>query len=136
MNILRMIVRIIVGLAFVAFGLMGLLIPPQPMPGLGGVLATALHDSHWTMFVSAAQIVAGLTFIAGRFVPLGVTILFAFLYNSIAFHTGTSPMLLPMPIVVGLLLIFIAWPYRQLFAQLFSANPPTANETTASPVSR
>ena len=123
MQLARTIVRILIGLLFFFAGVMTFFIAPPPQPGLAGTVSEALYRSHWSLFVAFAQIVVGGLLLTNRYVPLALVILFAFLYNSFAFHFGTSPVVLPLPIIIAVLVVFIGWPYRAAFAQLFHARP-------------
>lgn len=125
MQIVRAIVRILIGLLFLFAGVMTFLVPPPPQPGLLGSVSEGLYLSHWSLFVAFAQIVVGVLFLANRYMPLALVILFAFFYNSFAFHLGTSPMFAPLPIIGIALAVFIGWPYRRIFAILLQAKPRT-----------
>ena len=123
MQLTRTIVRILIGLLFLFAGVVTFLIAPPPQPGLAGALSEALYRSHWSLFVAFAQIVVGGLFVANRYVPLALVILLAFLYNSFAFHLGTSPLFLWLPVIIAALAVFVGWPYRAAFAPLFRARP-------------
>lgn len=126
MQLARTIARVLVGLLFVLAGVVPFLMAPPPQPGLAGVVNDALYRSHWSQFVGFAQIVIGALLLANRYVPLALMMLFAFLYNSFAYHIGTSPIALPLPILVTGLAIFIGWPYRRAFSAFFRAKPEAA----------
>jgi len=119
MQVARIILRVLMGLLFILAGAIAFFIAPPQQPGLAGALSDALYRSHWSLFVGVVQIVLGVLFVANRYVPLAIVCLFAFLYNSFAFHFGTSPAFLPLPIVIGALAVFVGWPYREVFAPLF-----------------
>ncbi len=123
MQVARTVVRILIGLLFVFAGVMTFVIAPPPQPGLAGTVSEALYRSHWSFFVAFAQIALGALFLWNRYMPIALVILFAFLYNSLAFHLGTSPAFAPVPIVIAALAVFVAWPYRAAFAPLFRAKP-------------
>lgn len=121
MLIARAIVRVVIGLLFVLAGVMTFLMAPPPEPGLAGTVSDALYRSHWSFFVAFAQIVLGVLLVINRYVPLALIVLFAFLYNSFAYHLGTSPAVLPIPVVIAALAVFIGWPYRSAFSALVRA---------------
>ena len=123
MNILRTIVRVAIGLLFIFAGVLTFLIAPPPQPGLAGTVNEALYHSHWSLFVAVAQIVLGVLLVTNRYIPLALAMLFAFLYNSFAYHLGTSPVVLPVPIIIAALAVFIGWPYRAAFSELLRAKP-------------
>jgi putative oxidoreductase len=84
MKILVLIARILLGLVFFAFGLIGFLpfVPKGTMPtGLAGQFVTALIQSHYGLVVDALQMVGGVLLLANRYVPLGLTILGPIIVN-------------------------------------------------------
>ena len=75
MKIAVLIARILLGLAFVVFGLNGFLhfIPMKPsdMPtGAAGQFIGALISSHYFAAVAAVQVIGGALLLIGRYVPL------------------------------------------------------------------
>ena len=128
MQILRTIVRTLIGLLFIFAGVMTFLIAPPPQPGLAGSVNNALYHSHWSLFVAFAQIVLGVLLVTNRYVPLALVILFAFLYNSFAYHLGTSPYVLAAPIIIAALAVFIGWPYRAAFSAALHAKPEKSSQ--------
>ena len=122
MSVVSLIARILLGVIFTLAGISPLFIgTPPPMPGVAGELNAAFFASHWIYAISLAQFVAGVLLLVNRYVPVALLILAAFLYNSLAFHGLTSPVMLPLPIVVVALWVLAALPYREAFATLFIA---------------
>ena len=93
------------------------------MPGLVGQFNAVFNASHWAWFVGAAQVTAGVLFLANRYVPVALIIAAGFLYNSFAFHITMLPPTVFIPLVVTALWVVAAWPYRALFAPIFQAKP-------------
>src|SRR5829696_9107434 len=77
MKIAVIIVRTLLGLAFVVFGLNAFLqfMPAPPPEGLAGDFTKALFVSHYFYVVAVLQIAGGALLLIGRFVPLGLTLL-------------------------------------------------------------
>ncbi|MDQ2872674.1 MAG: DoxX family membrane protein [Candidatus Eremiobacteraeota bacterium] len=124
MNIVRIVARIFLGIVFlVAGGFSFFISNPPPQPGMAGAFNTIFVHSHWSLFVGAAQVVIGVLLLINRYVPLALTLLFGFVYNSFAFHITMAPIALPAPVLVTILGLTVAWPYRALFAHLFAAQP-------------
>jgi putative oxidoreductase len=121
--LINAIARILLGLLMLAGGLSAFLMPPPAMPGLVGEFTTIFHTSHWQWFVAAAQIVAGVLFLANRYVPVALIITAGFLYNSFAFHITMLPPTVILPIIVTAIWVLAAWPYRALFAPIFQPKP-------------
>ena len=127
MKILVLIARILLGLVFFAFGLIGFLpfVPKGPMPtGLAGQFVTALVQSHYGLVVDALQIVGGALLLINRYVPLGLTLLGPIIVNIILYHLLLYHMGVGIAIVVAILWCIVAYYHRQSFAGLFVRKSP------------
>jgi len=121
MKTLTIIVRSLLGLTFVVFGLNAFLqfIPLPPPQGLAGDFMKALFVSHYFYVVAILQITGGAICLLGRFVPLGLTLLGPVIVNILLFHIFLEPSGLPLAVVVSALALFLLWAYRQAFGGLF-----------------
>src|SRR5580693_5270240 len=127
MKIVALIARVLLGLLFFAFGLIGFLpfIPKGPMPtGLAGQFVTALVQSHYGLVVDALQIVGGALLLVNRYVPLGLTILGPIIVNIFLYHLLLYHMGVGIASVVVLLWCIVAYYHRQSFAGLFVQKSP------------
>jgi putative oxidoreductase len=127
MKILVLIARILLGLAFFAFGLIGFLpfVPKGPMPtGLAGQFVTALVQSHYGLVVDALQIAGGALLLINRYVPLGLTLLGPIIVNIVLYHLLLYHMGVGIAIVVAILWCIVAYYHRQSFAGLFVRKSP------------
>ena len=130
MNIAIIIARIFLGVLFVAAGAADFFISSPPsLPGLAGTFNAVIFQSHWALFIGAAQVVLGVFLLINRFVPVALIMLAAFLYNSFAFHITMAQSALFAPIIVLALWLFIALQYRELFAPIFVARPNLPNRS-------
>lgn len=124
MKIATIIARILLGLAFVVFGVFPFLtfLPqPPPPPGLAGDYVKVFTASHYAQVIGAMQFLSGLMLLTGRFVPLGLTILAAILFNIWTFHLLMAPAsILPGVVATGLWAI-VFWNYRERFAGILSS---------------
>src|SRR5712692_5745537 len=121
MKILTVIARIFLGLVFVFFGSNAFLhfLPMPPLPqGLAGLYLKAFLDSGYVYIIGGMQLIAGLLLLIGRFVPLGLTVLAAIVFNIWAFHILMAPEGFPPALVVTVLELFLLWQYRTAFAPL------------------
>jgi uncharacterized membrane protein YphA (DoxX/SURF4 family) len=121
MKIVTIIVRIILGLIFVLFGSNAFLrfLPMPPLPeGTAGLYLKAFFDSGYVYVIGGMQLLSGLLLLIGKFVPLGLTILGAIIFNIWAFHILMAPEGFPPAVVVTLLWTFLVWRYRETFAVL------------------
>ena len=121
MKVLTIIVRSLLGLTFVVFGLNAFLqfIPLPPPQGLAGDFMKALFVSHYFYVVAILQIAGGAICLLGRFVPMGLTLLCPVIVNILLFHVFLDRSGLPLAVVVGALALFLLWAYRQAFGGLF-----------------
>src|SRR5882724_6444921 len=124
MRIIAPVARILLGCVFIFFGLnifLQFLHMPPPPSGPAGDFAMALFVSHYIYVVGALQIVGGLLCLAGRFVPLGLTLLGPVIVNILLFHLLLSPAGLPMAIIVSVLALIVLWQHRAAFAGLLKS---------------
>ncbi len=121
MKNLTIIVRSLLGLTFVVFGLNAFLqfIPLPPPQGLAGDFMKALFVSHYFYVVAILQIAGGAICLLGRFVPMGLTLLCPVIVNILLFHIFLDRSGLPLAVVAAALALFLLWAYRQAFGGLF-----------------
>jgi uncharacterized membrane protein YphA (DoxX/SURF4 family) len=85
------VVRILMGLPLVAFGLNAFLNfipqPETPMPEGAMAFAGALMNTGYMMqLIGVTQLIVGLFLVLNRFVPLALVLFAPFMVNSVAFH--------------------------------------------------
>jgi uncharacterized membrane protein YphA (DoxX/SURF4 family) len=119
-KILLLTVRFLLGALFLVFGANKLLhfipqppLPPAAAPFIGGLAAAG----YMFPLLGAVEVVAGALLIAGRFVPLALTVLAPIIVNIALFHTMLAP---GLGMVVFLLAseLYLAWIYRDAFRGL------------------
>jgi len=89
MSKVKMVVRILLGLMVLVFGLNKFLqfMPMPPMSQEAGEFMSALVNSGYLLMVVAiVEIVTGILLLLNRFVPLALVILFPVLLNAFLFH--------------------------------------------------
>lgn len=122
--ILRHLPRLLLGLAMLAFGVMGLVAPMEPPPTLApGALAFS-HALQATGYmyplIQATQILSGLLLLVPVTTTLGAILLAPFLVNAVLFHAVLERQgLVPSLVFAGLELI-VACQTRKVWASLFS----------------
>ena len=100
MRYANLIVNGLIGLVFVVFGLNGFLhfIPQPSHPGPAGAFLGALAASGYLFpLVKGTELVTGLLLLAGRYVPLALTVLAPVVVNIVAFHLFLAPAGLAVP---------------------------------------
>src|SRR5689334_18689126 len=120
------IVRILLGLAFVAFGL-NVFIPfmgkgKMEMPKAAMEFAGAMMKTGYMFkLVGGTQLVAGVLLVLNVFTPLALILLMPVLVNIILFHLFLSPA--PSAFAPGIVLmvleLYLAWVYRDYYRSLF-----------------
>jgi uncharacterized membrane protein YphA (DoxX/SURF4 family) len=123
MKYVIIIVRVLLGLAFVVFGsnaffkFMG---PPPEMHCKAGAFITAMMSSGYMYVVAVLQVLGGLCLLLGaRFVPLGLTLLGPIIVNILLFHVFLEPTGLPIALATAALSLFLLWIYRFKFPAIF-----------------
>jgi putative oxidoreductase len=120
MKIATIIVRVLLGLAFAACGIMILfnLMKAPPLQGAAAAFKTAVMDTGYMKVVGAFQLGGGSLLLIGRYVPLGLTLLGPVILNILCYHIFIDRAGLPVALVVSALALFLLWRYRTHFAGL------------------
>lgn len=112
MKIITIIVRILLGALFI-FGSVSYFFNLFPEPELIGdmkIFNDGLNASVYLMpFVKAIELVCGVAFILGRFVPLATVVIFPIVVNIVGVHVFLAPEGLPVAIFVLLANLFLAY---------------------------
>jgi putative oxidoreductase len=124
-----MIARILLGLLFFVFGLMGLFNMIQPPPGLPENLVKfnegLMASGYFFKLLKATETVCGLLLLINMFVPLALVILAPIVLNIFLVHAFMQPEGLPMAVVIGALTVYLAFfaqPYAGKLKPLFQKN--------------
>ncbi len=124
MKIAMIIVRTLMGLLFL-FASIVVLFNLVPKPELTGVVKTFNEglDSvgfFWYL-LKITELVCGLAFVVGRFVPLATVVIAPIIVNIFMFHAFIDRTGLPVAIFLVLANIFVAYYYRASYAPLLRA---------------
>jgi putative oxidoreductase len=126
MKIASIVARYLLALIFLVFGLNGFLHfihQPPPTNPMTLQFFVAVSATHFAAFFFAMQIAGALLLLSGFFVPLGLTILAAELYNILAFHITMAPAAIGPGLVSALLWILVFMQYRESFRGILAAKP-------------
>ncbi len=125
------IVRVLLALLFLLFGLNGFLsfIPaPKDLPPDMITVSTALVKGGYMTVVSATEIIVAVLLLANRFVPLALALLAPIVVGIITFHIAIAPATIVPGVVVLVFELFLAWAYRGAFRPMLRAKvSPGAN---------
>src|SRR4051794_22457533 len=123
---LPLIARIILGLIFAVFGTLGLLnalpTPPDLPPKLVAFMTGIMATGYFFPFLKITEIICGLLLLSGAFVPLALVVLAPISINIFLVHAFLAPSGLPLAILIGLLIIYLAFfsePYSPIVKQIF-----------------
>jgi len=125
------VVRVLMGLPLVVFGLNGFLdfIPP-PEGGLAPAAARfsqALIESGYMMpLIGATLLTVGVLLLANRFVPLALVLFAPFIVNSVAFHLALERGGLVPAVVFLAFELYLAWAYRAAWRPILTARAEAA----------
>ena len=121
-----MIARILLGLIFFVFGLIGLLNlipPPKDLPERLQTFNSGLMAAgYFFPLLKLTETVCGLLLLINMYVPLALVVLAPIVLNIFLVHAVLAPSGLPLAIVCGALtayLAFFASPYATTIKQLF-----------------
>ncbi len=132
MKVASTIARYLLGAIFLVFGLNGFLhfIPMPLPPGVAGQFFMALGVSHYFAVVFLLEFVAALLLLAGRYVPLALTIIAPVVVNILCYHAFMAPSGLPMAVILSVLWLLAVINVRSAFAGLFQKSTRNiVNET-------
>lgn len=126
MKIAVIIVRVLMGLLFL-FASISYLFNLIPTPELTGPVKTfneGLAAAPYFMLVlKITELLCGLAFLVGRFVPLAAVVIAPIIVQIFLFHTFMDQTGLPVAIFLVAANLFLAYAYRRSYETLFIARP-------------
>ena len=124
MKIAIIIVRTLMGLMFLFASIVVLfnLMPHPEMKGnaklfMDGIMATG----YFMTLLKVTELVCGLAFVIGRFVPLATVMIFPITLNILFYHAFVAPEGLPVAIPLMLGNLFLAYACRKNYQPLLAA---------------
>ena len=125
-TILPTIARILMGLAFLVFGLNGFLNfmhpPSKPMPEAAtAFLGGLMKSGHMFPLISGTQVIVGALLLLNRFVPLALVLIMPVLVNIVAFHIFLQPSGIAPGALLMALELYLAWTYRHVYRPMLAA---------------
>jgi putative oxidoreductase len=122
MKIALIIVRSLMGLLFLFSSitfLFNLITPPEPT-GAMKIFSIGLQASVYLMpTVKIIELICGIAFLSGRFVPLGAVLITPIIVNILFVHVFLFPEGLPIAIFLVLANSFVAYNHRESYKPLF-----------------
>ena len=122
MKIVTILVRSLLGLIFIVFGLNGFFhfipMPPPPADSAAGQFFAAVSTTGYMNVVFLCQIIGGLLLFFNFLPVLGLVILCPVIFNIVLFHATMEPGGLPLAIVVAILALYLVWAYWDHYRHL------------------
>lgn len=121
------VARVLLGLVFFAAGITGLLglapTPPDLPEKLQAFNAGMAASTYFFPLLKAAETICGSLLLSGFYVPLALVVLAPIALNIFLVHAFMAPQGLPLAVIIGLLLIYLAFfsPYSPPIRNLFKA---------------
>ena len=121
MKIVTIIARILLGGMFLVFGLNPFLkfLPMPQLEGVWGQFLGALFASHYVWLIGATQVVSGVLFLIGRYVPLAIALSGPVIVNIIAYHVTMQRIGAQLAVLATIRWVLLFWRYRHSFAPLW-----------------
>jgi hypothetical protein len=122
MKIVATIVRLLLGLVFLVFGINHIFpfIPLGPLfTGTVGQFFALLMTTHYLYVVAVLEIVGAVPLLINRYVPLGLTLLGLVIVNILLVQGLMQPSGLPVGVVVTFLWLLVFYRVRSAFAGIF-----------------
>ncbi len=124
MKIAMIIVRTLMGLLFL-FASITFLFNLFPIPPMTGTVKTfnegLMSVGYFFPLLKITELLCGLAFVVGRFVPLAAVVIAPIIVHIFMFHAFIDQTGLPVGIFLVLANIFIAYYYRDAYAGLLKA---------------
>jgi putative oxidoreductase len=124
MRIAMIVVRSLMGLLFL-FASVSYFFDLVPKPDLSGTVKTfneGLESVGYFMpLLKTVELLCGLAFVVGRFVPLATILIAPIIVNIFCFHAFVDRTGLPVAIFLVLANGFVAYYYRKSYAELLKA---------------
>jgi uncharacterized membrane protein YphA (DoxX/SURF4 family) len=124
MKIAVIIVRTLMGLLLLvsAISFFFNLMTPQPMSEGATLFVTGMVASVYLFpVIKVLEIIVGLAFVFGRFVPLATVVIFPIVLNIVLFHAFLAPDGMAAPIFLLAGNLFLAYVYRKNYETLVAA---------------
>jgi uncharacterized membrane protein YphA (DoxX/SURF4 family) len=121
MKIVIIIVRVLLGALFIFSSVVVLFkLMPQPVPtGAAKTFMEGLAATGYLLtLIKVTELVCGIAFVVGRFVPLAIVIIFPISLNIFLYHAYVGHEGLPVAVFVLAANLFLAYAYRKHYKSM------------------
>ena len=124
MKIAVIIIRVLMGLLFVfaSVAYFFKLVPEPEQQGAMLAFSKGMEAAVYIMpVVKAIELLCGIAFLVGRFVPLATVVIFPIMFNILFVNIFLAPQGLIMAVLLFAFNLFLAYAYRKHYEGLFAA---------------
>lgn len=124
MRIAAVVLRTLMGLLFLFASVtyFGGFITPPPLEGAMKTFNEGIEASVYLVpLAKAVELLCGLAFVTGRFVPLAAILIAPIIVNIVLIQAFLDPAQLPTGIFLVIANATVAWHHREVYAPLFRA---------------
>jgi uncharacterized membrane protein YphA (DoxX/SURF4 family) len=123
MTKLLTVLRVVLGLAFLVFGLNYFLqfLPEPTLAPRVLEFVIPFAGAKYMGLIKTIEIASGALLLANRFVPLALALLAPILVGILHFHAVLDPNGLPLPLALVVIELALAWSHRDAFAPMLQA---------------
>ena len=121
MKIAYTVVRILVGLLFIFSSLsflLNLVVPPEQTGNMKIFMDGMIASGYLFHAIKVVELVCGLAFVSGFFVPLASVVISPIIVNILLVHIFLEPSGLPIGIILTIANLFFAYYHKELFIPL------------------
>lgn len=115
-----LVIRVLMGILFLVFGLNGFFnfIPMPPMQGASADFVGLLIVSKLLYVVHLIEIFCGTLLLSGFYIPLALLVLAPIIFNIFWFHLMLAPEGAPLGVVLLGMELFLLWNHKKAFSSL------------------
>jgi putative oxidoreductase len=124
MKVAVITIRIVLGLLFVvsSLGYFFNLMPAGELSESAQLFFTGMVASKYLLpVVKTIELLVGIAFLAGKFVPLATVVIFPITLNIVLFHAFLAPEGMLVPVIILLGNLFLAFRYRENYQSIVTA---------------
>lgn len=123
MKIATIVIRSLMGIMY-AYASIVVLFKLAPQPELSGSVKTFMEGLNASVYmlttIKLFELICGVAFLSGRFVPLATVVIFPINVNILLFHLFLAPEGLPVAILLMLGNLFLAYYYREKYKPILA----------------
>jgi putative oxidoreductase len=117
------VVRTLIGIIFLVFGLNGFFhfLPMPPMPeGAGALIGAFIQTGYFMTLVFVTEVLVGVMFLTNSWAKLALVILAPLLLHILCFHLFLAPEGLVLPLIILVGGVYLAYCWRDAYKPLLN----------------